>query len=115
MLSRLLWFLRNCPTDCEHLRQSTPPGGPSLCCKYCAFMAGGKLFACRKAGEYGGGGTAFVTGMSWRAMSNWTVDSDPEYYVANGTRELVLLCRKHIKGKEFVVQLTDAEPEEGEL
>ena len=48
-------------------------------------------------------------------MSNWTVDSDPEYYVANGTRELVLLCRKHIKGKEFVVQLTDAEPEEGEL
>ena len=50
MLSRLLWFLRNCPSDCEHLRQSTPPGGPSLCCKYCAFMAGGKLFICRKAG-----------------------------------------------------------------
>ena len=59
--------------------------------------------------EFDGGGTAFVTGLSWRAMSNWTVDSDTEYYMANGTRELVLLCRKRIKGKEFVVQLADAE------
>jgi len=59
----------------------------------------------------GGSGTAIVTGMSYRAMSDWEVDSCEEYYIANGKRELVLLCRAHIRGAEFVVRLEDVEAE----
>ena len=59
--------------------------------------------------EFGGGGEAFVTGLSWRAMSDWTVGEVTDYFIADGTRELVMLCRKRIKGAEFVVQLADAE------
>lgn len=63
----------------------------------------------------GGAGSAIVTGMSYRAMSDWEVDSCDEYYIANGKRELVLLCRAHIRGAEFVVKLEDVEATEPEV